>query len=411
MPALSLHGGQAPLILTADDPPARSPLLDSHSIPIIQNNAVADENPYEPLRTSTIVEVSNEDSSSQLAQAITIETPSAGTEDDSVLANKDSSRCQQGAVRRYWETLMSIFNRLFLSAPRSDAPAHKVNNFEDESGNPVEHEHARHASLHRYCVLLGLCAESTDYRKPQAEESTSQCDEPEVSIGGSYEERILSTVPDYVLDYAPYVHLYSGEEYWPCDIAEHLLHTTPYLNYTPARAQYDHEKLSTLDDLNKWGHHVYLTSNDNVVGHPEWLTGKTNIPESRPQCNPGDDNDEGPADSCGHKKLGYSDAPAILIVVEKEDGVVDAFWFFFYSFNKGNTVFNVRFGNHIGDWEHTTIRFVDGEPTAVFLSEHDFGDAYTYDTVEKKGKRVSAQIGFQDLMKLLFQVCEVNIDT
>jgi hypothetical protein len=85
---------------------------------------------------------------------------------------------------------------------------------------------------------------------------------------------------------------------------------------------------------------------------------------------------------------GRSDAPAVLVVVPKGDGVVDAFWFFFYSYNLGNTVFNVRFGNHVGDWEHTTVRFHNGVPKAIFFSEHAGGEAYTYEAVEKIGKRV-----------------------
>ena len=402
MPALSPHGGQVPLIPTTDSPPAQPLLLDSNSFPVIQGVPVADGDPYEPLHTSTFVEVSSEDFSSQSVHTITVEIPATGSEDNSLLANKDSSKCASGFIHRYWQAVISVFDRLFPSVPRRDASAHKFNEYKEESREPARIEHAQYAVLHRYCVLIRLCAESTDDRMSRAEGSASQSNGPESPTDEPNEERILPIVPDYVLDYAPYVHLYSGEQYWPCDIAKHLLHTTPYLNYTPARAQSDHETLSTLDDLNKWGHYAYLTSNDDVVDHPEWLTGKSNIPESRPQCEHGtkgindhhdhDNNDS--AGSCGHKKPGYSDAPAILIVVEKEDGVVDAFWFFFYSFNKGNTVFNVRFGNHIGDWEHTTVRFVNGEPSAVFLSEHDFGDAYTYDAIEKKGKRVSAPVGF-----------------
>ena len=86
---------------------------------------------------------------------------------------------------------------------------------------------------------------------------------------------------------------------------------------------------------------------------------------------------------------GRSDAPAVLITVDKGNGVVDAFWFFFYSYNLGNSVLNVRFGNHVGDWEHTVIRFSHGKPKAVFFSEHSFGEAYSYEAVEKIGKRVS----------------------
>jgi len=82
------------------------------------------------------------------------------------------------------------------------------------------------------------------------------------------------------------------------------------------------------------------------------------------------------------------------VIVDKGKGVVDAFWFYFYSYNLGNKVFNVRFGNHIGDWEHTVIRFYKGEPKAIFFSEHNLGAAYSWEAVEKIGERVSAFIPF-----------------
>lgn len=288
------------------------------------------------------------------------------------------------------------------------------------------------------------------------------------------EERLKREIPKYVLDYAPLIHLYSGEEYWPCDIADHLIHTTPHLNYTPLQAVDDHPNLTTLEDLNKWGPHVFLQSDDNVEDHPDWLGGETNIPspggsdgEDGNDDDDDDDDDEyfpgvrrpsrpdkynpdsevwyevgkgSPTDlggdridpdrkaifrpeltnegeemvqiepedvSKGEKKKnqfriheprstsdkrkrgGRSDAPAILVAVDKGEGIVDAFWFFFYCFNLGNTVFNVRCGNHVGDWEHTVIRFYNGEPKAAFFSEHSFGEAYAYHALEKIGKRVS----------------------
>jgi hypothetical protein len=253
------------------------------------------------------------------------------------------------------------------------------------------------------------------------------------------EERRLREIPQFVMDYAPLIHLYSGEEFWPCDVASHLLHTTPSLNFTPIdepdRHPDGHWNMSDLGRLGKYGRDVYLMSDDNVEDRPEWLGGKVNIPN-------GDGNDEGsdpfdkhrqwmdewpttpdlddhyedddePADL--HADLdseaeqilsdlkkrsltgtpmtaqqgGRSDAPVILIVVDKGNGIVDAFWFFFYSYNLGNRVFNVRFGNHIGDWEHTVVRFENGLPIQVFFSEHYFGEAYSYAAVEKIGKRVS----------------------
>jgi len=70
-------------------------------------------------------------------------------------------------------------------------------------------------------------------------------------------------------------------------------------------------------------------------------------------------------------------------MVDKGHGILDAFWFYFYSYNLGTTVLNIRFGNHIGDWEHSLIRFHHGKPKAVFFSAHSGGTAYAFKAVEK----------------------------
>lgn len=284
-------------------------------------------------------------------------------------------------------------------------------------------------------------------------------------IPEDWQDQTEREVPQYVLDHAPLIHLYSGEQYWPGDMAEHLFHTTPHLNYTPLQAQDDHPTLADLGNLNRWeSRFVYLQSDDNVEDRPEWLGGESNIPNvPNDGKDDSDDNDwqqigekhghyeedlDGEGSSWWHvgngdtkdkggvrpvsttprlpiptktpegdelvdeeefwqselrfhrrrqisgKKVvgGRSDAPVVLVVVPKGDGVVDAFWFFFYSYNLGNAVFNIRFGNHVGDWEHTTVRFQHGVPKAVFFSEHSFGEAYTWEAIEKSGKRVSAFI-------------------
>ena len=143
-------------------------------------------------------------------------------------------------------------------------------------------------------------------------------------------------IPRYVLDYAPLVHLYSDEEFWPCDINDHLHHTTAYLNYTQIDSDNKRRTLDNLSKLNKYHRSAFLTSDDNVEDRPDWLGGETNIPDvpEKGSKHPG----------------GRSDAPVTLVVVEKEGGIVDAFWFFFYSYNLGNSVFGKRFGNHVGDW-------------------------------------------------------------
>ncbi|OJD10550.1 hypothetical protein AJ78_08470 [Emergomyces pasteurianus Ep9510] len=264
------------------------------------------------------------------------------------------------------------------------------------------------------------------------------------------DESRLRIIPDYVLEYAPLVHLFSGEQFWPGDIAEHLYHITPQLNYTPIQAGAEHPTLTDLDRLNMWqnGKYVFLTSNDNVEDRPPWLEAQKNIPkpedtedevewdsgvhdvqgdvalddmedwydvgdgshhvradkfhtDSHPRPIPaatvqeedfGDDGAAALLDKRGtqdqmNNKPGRSKAPAVLIVVDKGNSVVDAFWFYFYSFNLGNLVLNVRFGNHVGDWEHSLVRFHNGKPKAIFFSEHSSGEAYTYDAVEKIGKR------------------------
>lgn len=213
------------------------------------------------------------------------------------------------------------------------------------------------------------------------------------------DSRMMHEIPQYVLDYAPLVHLYSEEQFWPCDIKEHLFHVTPELNYTPIR-ELPQLNLSNLDQLNQFekGRHVFLTSNDNVENRPDWLGGQINIPDDFSDDSNTDHSDSR-ATSARYRKLshgGHSDAPAVLLTINKGDGIVDAFWFFFYSYNLGNVVFNVRFGNHIGDWEHTLIRFQHGKPQVVFVSEHFFGSAYSYSAVEKIGNRVSLELSLND---------------
>ena len=211
----------------------------------------------------------------------------------------------------------------------------------------------------------------------------------------SQDPQEMHEIPQYVIDYAPLVHLFSGEQFWPGDIAEHLFHVTPELNYTPVQGRLQYSNLTNLDQLNSFEHgqHVYLTSNDNVEDKPEWLAGEKNIPDEFDYDGSDDDEDDAKIESLAKTQKrpggGRSSAPAVLVVVDKGRGIVDAFWFFFYSYNLGNRVFNIRWGNHVGDWEHTLVRFQHGEPKLLFFSEHNFGEAYSYGAVEKIGRRVS----------------------
>ena len=194
----------------------------------------------------------------------------------------------------------------------------------------------------------------------------------------------IRRIPQYVLDHAPLVHLYSRETFWPSHIGEHLQHVSPHIDYEPVAGE-PHCNLTNLHQLNGLCGNVYLQSDDNVEDRPSWLTSRKNIPvPDRDYRLSEDSKSNGRTDdpTINQYRPGRSPAPATLIVVRKPDGVVDAFWFFFYSYNLGNKVF-VRFGNHVGDWEHTAVRFIHGQPQAVYYSEHDFGNAYKWQAVEK----------------------------
>ncbi|KAM0453522.1 hypothetical protein ACHAPV_006308 [Trichoderma viride] len=247
--------------------------------------------------------------------------------------------------------------------------------------------------------------------------------------------KILKEVPQYVIDHAPLVHLYSGEQFWPSDIREHIQHMIVTI---------DHKRLNTtqnvtlhnLQSLNRFDNRmVTLHSLEDVESRPKWLHSHDNLP------NPFDDPDASippprggarkphsepdtwfdtdkkhpvhrisdprnknkpayfPTPSPGKEQQriiprghkpdadGYSKAPATLVLVDKGSGIVDAFWFFFYSYNLGQTVLGLRFGNHVGDWEHCMIRFQNGEPRGIFFSEHEGGQAYAWSAIEKRGVR------------------------
>lgn len=146
------------------------------------------------------------------------------------------------------------------------------------------------------------------------------------------------------------------------------------------------QNLSTLDSLPDT---AFLTSVDDPLTNPAWLTSIANKPNS----------------------AGLSRAPATIIAVEKGNGIVDVFYFYFYAFNQGqflsrffqdnpmtiirvgNFLLGILLGDHVGDWEHTMIRFINGEPTAIFLSEHSFSSAYTWDAITKLNGRPQVYVG------------------
>ncbi|CED83091.1 Vacuolar protein sorting-associated protein 62 [Phaffia rhodozyma] len=179
-------------------------------------------------------------------------------------------------------------------------------------------------------------------------------------------------VPPYVLTYAPLVHLSTDELYWPSKISTHLEHTT--LRFSPNRTTVPNlPPPGTLipDTLGFLGNRSELFLEAGVMdeafkaGHADWLGSEYGKPDNNAR----------------------SEAEAVIILVDKSEiigeGYLDAFYFTFYSYNEGNTLFDIRFGDHVGDWEHIMIRFYQGMPQQIFLSEHAFGEIWPFDVIDK----------------------------
>lgn len=98
----------------------------------------------------------------------------------------------------------------------------------------------------------------------------------------------------------------------PSDLQTHIVHTTPRVDFNTVSGPSPLD----LNNLNALGSNVYLTSNDDVTKNPTWLKG------IRP-------------DQSGKTNDGIT---ASIIVNDKGNGNVDAFYMTFYSYNWGGLV-------------------------------------------------------------------------
>ena len=135
---------------------------------------------------------------------------------------------------------------------------------------------------------------------------------------------------------------------FPSDIGAQLLHTKPELNFAPITNAPSPLTLDNLASLNALGGtDVYLTSVDDVTTNPAWLAGVK--PDGSGKTNG--------AVSCA------------VIVNDHGNGLVDAFYMYFYAYNLGPPVLNQPVDDHVGDWEHTMVRFKNGVPQSMWFSQ------------------------------------------
>lgn len=130
------------------------------------------------------------------------------------------------------------------------------------------------------------------------------------ALAESRVSRSHRAIPSFVLEFAPLSHLWSQEKWFPSDVATHLDHVVPQINFTSISHSV------TFQNIKHLGSDVFLTSKDPVEDQPSWMHSTENRPD----------------------EIGFSSAPATIICVEKDGDTIDAFYFHFYSFDEGNTV-------------------------------------------------------------------------
>lgn len=152
----------------------------------------------------------------------------------------------------------------------------------------------------------------------------------------------------------------------PSDIATQITNSIPKVREVPVAQAPSPLTLDNLDQLNTMGgKDVWLTSKEGIAVEPKWFNGVS--PDENRKTN--------------------GIIPCAIVTVDKGNGRMDAFYFYFHAFNDGTHVLGMEFGAHVGDWEHNMIRFENEVPQAVFFSQHARSQTFTYKAVEKMGLR------------------------
>jgi Vacuolar protein sorting-associated protein 62 len=91
---------------------------------------------------------------------------------------------------------------------------------------------------------------------------------------------------------------------------------------------------------------------------------------------------DSPSDTLPFFEGDLATSPVYAFYADKGGGVVDLVYWIFYPYNRGKNIADTVWGNHVGDWEHVTVRLLDLEPSQIYVSAHSFGGAYAWDSGE-----------------------------
>jgi hypothetical protein len=137
---------------------------------------------------------------------------------------------------------------------------------------------------------------------------------------GAYEQSYHIPGPGQLLiDPAPVIWLHDDDPYFPSSISEHILRTSPRINFKHINDAIPLPTVDNLSLLNKYGDEgrdVFLAGVEDVTTFPDWIFGEA------PDAN---------------GLLHNATACAIVTVdhiIKNKQAVVDVFYFYFYSWNE-----------------------------------------------------------------------------
>jgi thiol-disulfide isomerase/thioredoxin len=183
--------------------------------------------------------------------------------------------------------------------------------------------------------------------------------------------------------YAPRVFIHPSERFYPSSVEWSFDHLFRYSPDDLPEGIPPYPLAAMLYHLFPPPDNKYYVAPKETIGSPsDWL-------EYHYGCN----------GSATDNPCQLSDAPAYAFWNEQtiplggeELEVVDLTYFFYFPYNRGKEYYSTVWGNHVGDWEHITVRLGwvynpstgwEIKPIHLFVSAHDFGTSHPWDTISK----------------------------